>query len=285
VKLSIIVFFITRLTAQIPGSVSLQQKVRETPDAAILVEAGEVVIDGTVILNGKNLTIHAETLVLHGTARITAFSDTDVPHPADRASMSGYPGGISSPGGMGELGKNGNNGNTGRKAGRIEIVSARIVGGGILIVRNDGEPGQAGQGGAAGGSGGQGGTGDHAGTYPCYRWLSIGGRGGNGGAGGRGGRGGDGGDGGEIWIGGSLSIPQISDRLILTSSAGNPGPGGLGGQGGRGGKGGNFGAPSLCGPIPPGPLQAESGSMGQDGYDGEPGHRGKNGLISPLGSR
>ena len=275
----IIVMFASALLAQAPRTVNLHEEWRRAQVQNIRIEADQVVIEGRLgplLLNGKSLSITADRLVLHGAAQIIAFEDpTWIPTPPAEAGEPGPTGGFGQPGGKGQFGRNGRDGKRGRNAGRLELNVKRVVGGGTLVVRNNGQAGDAGQDGGRGGSGGSGGRGDHAGQAPCYRWLSPGGRGGDGGVGGSGGRGGDGGDGGEITVSSSISSLVAEGRADLSSSGGLPGPGGLSGTGGLPGQGGDYGSPNplSCSSMP-GPLLAPSGQMGLSGRDGDSGTRG-----------
>jgi uncharacterized membrane protein YgcG len=222
-------------------------------------KAAHVTLDNnTIVTNGHNLTIEAETLEIRGAPKIVSF---------DRAASietAGLP------------------------AGFIKIIARRIIGTGLEI-HNYGQNGGAGNDGVKGTDGGPGGGGSVRSCFGC-------GGGSNGGDGGGGSNGSAGHPGSPGGVGGNvvLVLPSdaSSDKIVIFQERINPdtnkketcsGPcGGIGGKGGTGGTKG-IGGPGGSGAGPNCTCGGTSGgNKGADGSPGPDGTRGSSGTDGRL---
>jgi uncharacterized membrane protein YgcG len=220
-------------------------------------KAAHITLDNnTIVTNGHNLTIEAETLELRGAPKIISF-DKDA-----SSEVAGLP------------------------AGFVKIIARRIIGTGIEIY-NYGQNGGKGNDGVKGKDGGPGGGGSVRSCFGCGGG-SNGGDGGPGGNGSAGHPGSPGGPGGNV----ALLLPSDAsgDKIVIFQERINPdtnkketcsGPcGGIGGKGGAGGPKG-IGGPEGPGAGPNCTCGGTSG--GNKGPDGSPGPNGGRGSTGTDG--
>lgn len=229
-------------------------------------------LKGTIVTNGKALTIRARKLIAED-ATVQAF-EAPMIGASGRNGPAGSNGALAT--GAGGNGQNGNDGGSGLKGAdgftpgpvRIEVTSFE----GNLAVTTSGGTGGNGGAGGVGGNAGNGAQGEpsRAGILDCASGPGTGGRGGDGGSAGNGGDGGTGGAAGNISI-------QVTDTF--TGQLETVAKGGIGGSEGVPGEPGNAGAGG-----PEGQLNGSCGSSGRNGAAGRPGATAEVGSTGTAGA-
>lgn len=265
--------------------------------SAVVVQApaGDVIVfdGGEYFLDGKDLVILGDMVVIRATTTIRAFSQSSTPAtvpgtpatPAQAVGQEPCTGRNGCTGIKGVEGVGGAGGIQGRKAGRyvFEIGAIEAMDSIILTLDGSGQKGGRGQEGSQGGRGANGGTGHNAGEVPRCETPGRGGTGGQGGPPGAGGIGGPGGDGGRILISKPLDAAVASGKVVLLVNGGFGGDPGAVGTRGLGGAGGARGSGShTCSHDPPPP--ADDGPLGQEDpiVETPPAPAGVPGIIEQL---
>jgi len=207
----------------------------------------------SIVTNGVNLEIYAQTIQSNGGA-IVSFT-------AQGKSVAGIP-------------PPGSSGASGLSAGTV-VLFGKLQGSDVLVVSLPGQDGQSGGVGLKGPTGAQGPNGsngsDH--LFDCARGGGNGGNGARGGDGGRGGTGGSGGSGGRLILRGEIAGQRL--QVDFSADGGRKGTGGVGGPGGDGGAGGRGGS---------GTVYCRGGSNGNSGPPGQEGEAGVSGVDGDRGA-
>nr|WP_140896180.1 collagen-like protein [Pseudomonas caspiana] len=216
-------------------------------------------LKGTIVTNGKALTIQAKKLIAED-ADILAVETPKSGTSGHKGSagQDGTPGtGAGGNGGNGSDGGSGLKGEAGFAPGTVRVETAAFEG--RLTVTTSGGAGGNGGAGGAGGNAGNGGQGEpsQTGILDCTSGPGTGGHGGDGGSAGSGGDGGTGGAAGNTYI-------QVKDSF--TGQLETIAKGGSGGSEGAPGEPGNAGAGG-----PEGQTNGLCHSAGRNGAPGRPG--------------
>lgn len=231
-------------------------------------------VRGTVVTNGKPLTISAAKLIAEDASVVS--SELPMLAASGQAGADGALGrggaGAGEAGARGTDGLSGANGESGLATGAVAIEAA-VFEGRLRVSVSGGAGGNGGRGGNGGNGGNRSrGEASQPGVVDCASGPGWGGRGGDGGAAGRGGDGGPGGSAATV----SFRIKDSFSGLIEASAKGGAGGrGGLAGSPGQGGAGGPEGeARGLCrsagrtGANGTTGMTSSAGTQGQSGADG-----------------
>lgn len=233
-------------------------------------------VRGTVVTNGRPLTINAAKLIAEDASVVVSESPLVAASGRD-----GADGALGRAGtGAGEVGvrgadaQSGLSGEPGLATGSV-VIEAAVFEGRLSVSTSGGVGGNGGRGGN-GGNGGSGGRGEASrpGVVDCASGPGWGGRGGDGGASGKSGDGGPGGSAATVSF-------RIKDSFLgsieAAAKGGAGGRAGLAGSPGQGGAGGPEGeARGLCRPAG---RNGANGASGTPSTAGTQGHAGADGRI------
>lgn len=232
-------------------------------------------IRGTVVTNGKPLTINAAKLIAEDASVVVSELPLLAASGQDGANgplgLGGA--GAGEAGARGSDGQSGSTGESGLATGAVTIQAVAFEGR-LRVSVSGGDGGNGGRGGN-GGNGGNGARGEasRSGVFDC---SSGPGRGGRGGDGGTAGKGGDGGPGGSAAVVSFRIRDFFSGSIEASAKGGIGGRGGLTGTPGQGGTGGAEGeARGLCRPAGRNGANGTTGTTSSVGTQGRPGADGR----------